>query len=159
DWFKEILKLRQTDIPAEKLIVAIGNYGYDWAVADEKGKRILQDGDTKTFEDVMLTAKESSYPEADNSTPDEIVQIKLDANSVNRYFEYADGDDLIHRVWFLDAVTAFNQISVARAYAPRGYAVWRLGSEDPSIWDYFGNHEKLTKETADNLSTIVYGYN
>ena len=31
------------------------------------------------------------------------------------------------------AVTAFNQIHAADPYQPAGYALWRLGSEDPSI--------------------------
>jgi cellulose synthase/poly-beta-1,6-N-acetylglucosamine synthase-like glycosyltransferase/spore germination protein YaaH/peptidoglycan/xylan/chitin deacetylase (PgdA/CDA1 family) len=159
EWFADILKMRQMDIPAEKTIIALGNYGYDWAVEDKNGKKVLQDGTTQTFEDAMLIAKESSYPEADNSTPEDVVEVKLDPESLNPYYEYADNDDTVHRVWFLDAVTAFNQMSVARNYAPRGYALWRLGSEDPSLWDFFGNHEKLTKETADNLANITYGYN
>jgi len=41
-------------------------------------------------------------------------------------------------VWFLDGATAFNEIHAADDYQPAGYAVWRLGSEDPSIWSTLG---------------------
>src|SRR5262249_9505757 len=54
EWFEDILKMRQMDIPAEKTIVAIGNYGYDWAVANKQGRKVLEDGTTQTFEDAML---------------------------------------------------------------------------------------------------------
>jgi cellulose synthase/poly-beta-1,6-N-acetylglucosamine synthase-like glycosyltransferase/peptidoglycan/xylan/chitin deacetylase (PgdA/CDA1 family) len=40
----------------------------------------------------------------------------------------------MHRVWFLDAVTAYNQLRAADEFRPAGYALWRLGSEDPSVW-------------------------
>ncbi len=39
-----------------------------------------------------------------------------------------------HDVWFLDGVSAFNEIHASDIYRPAGYAVWRLGAEDPSIW-------------------------
>jgi hypothetical protein len=38
----------------------------------------------------------------------------------------------------LDAVTAFNQLVVIRSIRPRGVALWRLGSEDPALWQVFG---------------------
>ena len=41
-------------------------------------------------------------------------------------------------MWFLDGVTAYNEIQAGDAYHPAGYAVWRLGSEDPSIWSVMG---------------------
>ncbi len=158
DWFQDILRLRQMDVPAEKTIVAIGNYAYDWTVEDKTGKPLKEAGETKTFEEAIVTAKESSWPEA-SSDPNDLIKIELDADSLNPYFEYADDDDNVHRVWFLDAVTAFDQMSVARQFSPRGFALWRLGSEDPSLWDFFGNPEKLNQDTADHLSKIVYGYN
>jgi hypothetical protein len=41
-------------------------------------------------------------------------------------------------VWFLDGITAFNEIHAADVYQPAGYALWRLGVEDPSIWSILG---------------------
>ncbi|MEW6130601.1 MAG: glycosyltransferase [Acidobacteriota bacterium] len=158
DWFQDILRLRQLDVPAEKTIVAIGSYAYDWEVEDKNGKPLKAAGETRTFEEAILTAKESSYPEA-SANPQDLINIALDSDSLNPYFEYADDEDNVHRVWFLDAVTAFNQMSVARAFSPRGFALWRLGSEDPSIWDFLGKPERLNRDTAESLSKIVYGYN
>src|SRR6202012_1931831 len=43
-----------------------------------------------------------------------------------------------HHVWFTDGVTAYNQVKVADAWRPRGYALWRLGTADPTVWSVFG---------------------
>src|SRR2546428_7072347 len=43
----------------------------------------------------------------------------------------------------------------ASGYDPAGFALWRLGSEDPSIWSIFGSQ---TSNSPDALRRIVYGY-
>ncbi len=138
DWFTQVMRFREQDVPAAKIIVAIGNYAYDWpggGVAAEN-----------TFEEAVLSAKES---EAD---------IRLDGASLNPTFEYVEEDGREHHVWLLDAVTAFDQLSVLEALHPRGIALWRLGSEDPSIWRFFGKHAPFDKTTAELLEAIQYGY-
>ena len=51
-WFAKVLHQRQRDVPAEKMIVALGSYGYDWI----KGSKHAEE---MTFEEAVLTAKES----------------------------------------------------------------------------------------------------
>src|SRR5207247_3767318 len=41
-------------------------------------------------------------------------------------------------------------------YGCAGFALWRLGSEDPSIWSVFGATQ--SGSTPDALRRIVYGY-
>jgi spore germination protein YaaH len=50
-WLAEVLHQRQRDVPAQKMIVAIGNYAYDWEVGHPAEER--------SFEEAVLTAKES----------------------------------------------------------------------------------------------------
>ena len=138
-WFAEVLRQRQHDVPAQKMIVAIGNYGYDWIKDSHHAEEM-------TFEEATLTAKES---EGD---------IRLDPVSLNPTFDYTDDDGRIHHVWLLDAVTAFNQMVVARTIQPRGFALWRLGGEDPSLWRVFGQHGALDAAQADQLRDIRFAY-
>ncbi len=35
----------------------------------------------------------------------------------------------------LDGLTAYNELRVAERAGVRGTALWRLGTEDPSLWD------------------------
>ena len=140
DWFESILKKRMKDLAPSKTIVCIGSYGYNWS---DNG----DEAETVSFEDALITAKESlDSPE----------QIKFDPASKNPYFTYGEDDGSTHTVWFLDAVSALGQINNANSYNVAGVALWRMGSEDPSIWEIFGN-KASTVSTAD-LSTIKYGY-
>jgi len=75
-----------------------------------------------SFEEAVLSAKDSE------------AEITFDPETSNPHFSFIEDDGKRHEVWFLDGVTAFNEIHAADAYRPAGYAVWRLGSEDPTIW-------------------------
>ncbi|HMG32364.1 MAG TPA: glycosyltransferase [Blastocatellia bacterium] len=147
DWFEDVLRMRQADVPLSKTIVAIGNYGYDWSEGSKEPQ-------IQTFQDAVKEALESS-------SPDEPIEIKLDPASLNPKFEWSEWDDdneRRHTVWLLDAVSAFNQTVVARSMGVRGLALWRLGSEDPSLWTFFGSDEPLDGAAAARLVTMRYGY-
>jgi cellulose synthase/poly-beta-1,6-N-acetylglucosamine synthase-like glycosyltransferase/peptidoglycan/xylan/chitin deacetylase (PgdA/CDA1 family)/spore germination protein YaaH len=147
DWFENMLRLRQSDVPPLKTIVAIGNYAYDWKEGAEPQVR--------TFEEAILTAVESS----DSEGP--AIKIQLDPVSLNPKFDWIeeeDGHEKRHQVWMLDAVSAFNQVAVTRSLGARGVALWRLGSEDPSLWNFFGADVPLDEATASKLTRMRYGY-
>ena len=101
-----------------RTIVAIGGYGYDWVKGHETQEL--------TFEEAVLSAKDS---EAD---------IELDPQTANPHFSFIEDDGNRHDVWFLDGVTAFNEIQAGDTYHMAGYALWRIGSEDPSVWSVLG---------------------
>jgi peptidoglycan-N-acetylglucosamine deacetylase len=146
DWFENMLRLRQTDVPASKTIVAIGNYAYDWKEGGEP--------DIKTFEEAVLTAAESS-------DEDDKILIQLDPVSLNPKFEWIEvegGQEKRHQVWMLDAVSAFNHVAITRSLGTAGVALWRLGSEDPSLWNFFGADIPLDQTAASKLTRMIYGY-
>jgi peptidoglycan/xylan/chitin deacetylase (PgdA/CDA1 family) len=97
-----------------------------------------------TFQEAVLAANDSE------------AKISFDRASRNPYFAYVEDNKEKHTVWFLDAVTAFNQMVIARKYYPAGFALWRLGSEDPSIWSVFGNTK--SDASVEDLRRIRYGY-
>ena len=140
DWFDSILKKRMAELSPAKTILCFGNYGYNWT--NDK-----QEAETVTFQESLLAARESL------DSPEEI---KFDPASKNPYFKFAEDDGKQHTLWFLDAVTAYNQIENARPYKLAGLALWRLGSEDPSLWKFFG--ADAGKYSVDDLKTIKYGY-
>ncbi len=118
DWFESTLDKRMKVLDPDQTIIALGSYGYDWASG--------QNAEALTFQDAMDRAADAQ------------AEIAFDPDSRNPWFSYSEDDGTVHRVWFLDAVTAFNQIHAADADRPYGYAVWRLGAEDPSIWPLLG---------------------
>jgi peptidoglycan-N-acetylglucosamine deacetylase len=120
DWFTNNLKLALKDIPKDKIICAIGNYGYDWTLAGKKRKVIAVNGNN--VQEAWLHARESD------------AEVMLDPDSLNPHFAYQEDNKEEHQVWFLDAVTAFNEMRAARMLGIRTFALWRLGSEDRSLW-------------------------
>jgi cellulose synthase/poly-beta-1,6-N-acetylglucosamine synthase-like glycosyltransferase/spore germination protein YaaH/peptidoglycan/xylan/chitin deacetylase (PgdA/CDA1 family) len=119
EWFVDNLHELLKAIPAQKMIVGIANYGYDWPEPDKKSHP---------------TAKELSVQEALLHAYESEAQVALDPGSLNPHFSYSDDSDRVHEVWFLDAVTAYNQIRAAERLGVQGTALWRLGSSDSSIW-------------------------
>jgi len=123
DWFTDNLQSALKEIPKEKLIVAIGNYGYDWAEKPPKGK--LPPGEAD---------KSVSVQEAWIGSRDSEEDIDFDGDALNPHFSYRDDDSFLHEVWLLDAVTALNEMRSAQTLGIQTFALWRLGAEDRSIW-------------------------
>src|SRR6266571_5348514 len=60
--------------------------------------------------------------------------VEFDSDSLNPHYSYYDEHNRVHQVWFLDAITAYNELRVSERLAVQGTALWRLGSADTSIW-------------------------
>jgi Predicted glycosyl hydrolase len=123
DWFQKNLESAVKEIPKDKLICAIGNYGYDWAEKPKRGK--LPPG---------VMDKSVSVQEAWLGSRDSEEDIDFDGDALNPHFSYLDDDGFRHDVWFLDAVTALNEMRAAQTLGIQTFALWRLGSEDRALW-------------------------
>jgi peptidoglycan-N-acetylglucosamine deacetylase len=139
DWFVKNLQEAVKVIPKEKIIAAVANYGYDWAM--KKG----QQPDTPP-EDVHTVSAQEAWLEASDAETD----VNFDDDAMNPHFAYLDDSNTRHDVWFLDGVTALNQMRAAHALGIDTFALWRLGSEDRSLWAVWdkpfeaGAQEKLS---------------
>jgi cellulose synthase/poly-beta-1,6-N-acetylglucosamine synthase-like glycosyltransferase/peptidoglycan/xylan/chitin deacetylase (PgdA/CDA1 family)/spore germination protein YaaH len=139
DWFTANLRQAVKDIPRDKIICGIGNYGYDWAISS-KGKRRILSVETNNVQEAWLHSQESES------------SIDFHPDSMNPHFAYAEDNGEEHQVWYLDAVTAFNQMRAARQLGIRTFALWRLGSEDRSLWAVWDNpNEAGAEQKLDNI--------
>jgi cellulose synthase/poly-beta-1,6-N-acetylglucosamine synthase-like glycosyltransferase/spore germination protein YaaH/peptidoglycan/xylan/chitin deacetylase (PgdA/CDA1 family) len=120
EWFVRnidtILKL----VPPQKLVMGIANYAYDWPT--NSGKKAHEPALVESFQEAIVTSTESE------------AQVQFDPDSLNPNFSYSDEHERIHQVWMLDGVTAYNELGAAERAGVQGTALWRLGTEDPSIW-------------------------
>ena len=57
-------------------------------------------------------------------------------------------------MWFLDAATFYNQMRQSLAWGAEGVALWRLGSEDFSVWNVIRNMGDITASLP-SLGTIT----
>jgi cellulose synthase/poly-beta-1,6-N-acetylglucosamine synthase-like glycosyltransferase/peptidoglycan/xylan/chitin deacetylase (PgdA/CDA1 family) len=139
-WFEKTLDKRMRQLSADSTIVAIGSYSYDWV----KGGPTMG----ASFEDTMGTARDNG------------ATVQFDPETNNPHFTYEDTDG-IHQVWLLDGVTAFNQMHAADPYKPAGYALWKLGYEDPSIIPLMGRAygapaPDSLKHIANNIENVDF---
>jgi cellulose synthase/poly-beta-1,6-N-acetylglucosamine synthase-like glycosyltransferase/peptidoglycan/xylan/chitin deacetylase (PgdA/CDA1 family)/spore germination protein YaaH len=126
-WFEANLHRVLKLVPKEKIICGIGNYGFDWAQPlPEKGKKA-----SSKVVDVTDLSVQDAWQEAADAGAD----VHLEGDELNPHFAYDDEDEhLRHQVWFLDGVTALNELRAGRQLGLRTFALWRLGEEDPSLW-------------------------
>ncbi|MEO8735780.1 MAG: glycosyltransferase [Edaphobacter sp.] len=156
DWFIDNLKNVLKVVPKEKIICSIGSYGYDWSMSmptpsSKHGAR------KKTVPGKVLTSENLSTQEAWQEAYDSGSDVQLDDDSLNVHFAYDDEDTHVrHQVWFLDAVTVLNEMRAARALGLETFALWRLGSEDNSLWKIWDNPTKA--DPAKDLAVVEPGY-
>ncbi|MGD0547841.1 MAG: polysaccharide deacetylase family protein, partial [Terracidiphilus sp.] len=133
EWFVGNLRRALTLVPKEKLICAVGNYGYDWTMSiPGPGKKKRVAGKPPNL---VLFTDDLHVSDVWQRASDADADLNLDYDTLNPHFEYIDEDlNQRHIVWFLDGVTMLNELRAARAMGLQTFALWRLGEEDSSLW-------------------------
>src|SRR5216117_1919517 len=136
-WFDGWVHVLLEDSDTKQWIIALGSYGYDWTIGAKKAELI-------SFSEAMSRANDAEIKSAEVSGP-----------SYSPYFYFQD-EEKEHAVWFLDAVTFLNQLRAVRDHKAGGFALYRLGSEDPSIWDALSVPRgfKIDNQTRESLEVL-----
>ena len=143
DWFVRNIENMVKLVPPEKLVMGIANYGYDWPAKSKKDPHPV--AQAVTFQQGVVTAVES---ESD---------MLFDPDTLNLHYSYEDEKNRVHNVWMLDAVTAYNELRAAERAGVQGTALWRLGMEDPSIWNIW-DATHADDATRNKLEDVPPGY-
>ena len=155
DWFIGNLTRVLKIVPKEKIICAVGNYGYDWTlstpVAAKKGSHNLPG------KPQVVNTEDFPVSEAWQRASDADADLDLEDNSLNPHFEYIDEDtNQRHVVWFLDGVTMLNELRGARQLGLSTFALWRLGMEDNSLWNVWD--KPSAPESLQALNSVLPGH-
>ena len=134
-WIEAAVDDARKKIPGEKIILAMAAYGYDWP----KGR----EAENVTYQKALATAKEEDGT------------IEFDNDSYNLSFTYNDDQELPHTVYFTDAATNFNTLRFATESGLAGVALWRLGSEDSRLWDFY--HLDMSKTSIRSFDFNAFG--
>jgi cellulose synthase/poly-beta-1,6-N-acetylglucosamine synthase-like glycosyltransferase/spore germination protein YaaH/peptidoglycan/xylan/chitin deacetylase (PgdA/CDA1 family) len=133
EWFEQTLATDMKILDPRRTVVSFGAYGYDWTLKDKTGP---------------ASAESVEFYDATQLAFDSNASVSLDDNELNPTFAFEDDDQRKHIVWFLDAATLFNEIKVSDPYRPMGYALWRMGAEDPGIWNFLHQPYGSAKPTG-----------
>jgi len=158
DWFLANLQTVLKVVPKEKIILAIGSYGYDWTLPEPPATPLQKvNGKVPPATPAVISAQNISTQEAWQAASDSGADVELDSDSLNAHFAYDDNDaHQRHQVWFLDAVTVLNEMRAARALGIETFSLWRLGSEDNSLWKIWDAANKT--DPAKDLADVEPGY-
>lgn len=105
------------EVPAEKIINALPLYTRVWAT---QGAEVT---------DQSLTMKNTADYISRNN-----IQTEWDEETCQNYAEWEKGG-VTYQVWFEDEQSISVKLNVMQARNIGGVAVWRLGYEQPAVWD------------------------
>jgi cellulose synthase/poly-beta-1,6-N-acetylglucosamine synthase-like glycosyltransferase/peptidoglycan/xylan/chitin deacetylase (PgdA/CDA1 family)/spore germination protein YaaH len=144
-WYYGVLDHALKQVPAEKLVVGLGNYAYDWTEG-RKG------ADSLTYQGALILAKKYQPGTSMEHAVD------FDPDALNPTFNYTDDAGKAHEVWMLDAVTAYNQWLLAQRSHVGGAALWVLGAEDPATWNFLDRQVIGKPPLPAGLETASFPY-
>ncbi|HEV7663443.1 MAG TPA: glycosyl hydrolase family 18 protein [Chloroflexota bacterium] len=163
DWVDRVAAFSTSQMPADKVLLGLSFYGYDWnttagtarsvgyplarALADFYGAPfafdVRQQSTTFSYEAIAGEAVPSSPTAARvahqisvREAPPCGLQAPPSAPPRPRP-EAVPGTPQSHEVWLEDGTSADARLAIASQHGARGVATWRLGLEDPRVWELF----------------------
>jgi peptidoglycan-N-acetylglucosamine deacetylase len=139
-WIEAAVDDAVKKIPSQKIILNLAAYGYDWPKQDEPDPNEVP---VLTYQNALSIAKEVQG------------RIDFDDDTYNLHFSYADDEGIPHEVFFTDAATTFNAMRFANESQLAGVALWRLGSEDDRIWQFYNRN--MSVDSIKNFDFKTFG--
>lgn len=114
-WVRDVIDYAIIEIPLEKIYLGIVFYGYDWELNGENKARGLVYSQIKELQNKYKT------------------EVEWDQEAQSPYLKYTiDGKK--HEVWFENSQSIRKKLELVKEFQLSGVAFWRLGQEDPEVW-------------------------
>lgn len=117
NWLSNVLAYVTSKVPAQHLLLGIGLYGFNWDTTAKTAATAVRFDQATMF---------LSQPGA-SSGYDESVQAP--------WIKYMDGQHDQHEIWYENARSFQAKIQLMNNDGLAGFSLWRLGQEDPAIWN------------------------
>lgn len=117
NWVEENIQYALEYIPAEKIILGVANYGYDWTGG---------------------YGQDLSSKEALNLANKKGAEIKWHDIYQTPYFYYWENERK-HEVWFENSNSLAFKLDLVNKYHLKGIGIWRLGNENTDFWETINN--------------------
>ncbi|WP_438387304.1 glycosyl hydrolase family 18 protein [Actinopolyspora saharensis] len=112
-WIREVLDYARATIPAEKIVLGVPLYGYDWS--EGRGKPV-------------------TWSEATRVAEKHDARVRFDESSRTPWFRYTDAEGQRHEVWFENAASSLAKFRAAERAGIGGVYLWMYGAADPETW-------------------------
>jgi spore germination protein len=129
---RQVLEYGITQIPPNKILMGIPNYGYDWTLPFVQG---------------VSKAENLSNPEAVARAASVGAQIQFDETAQTPFYEYTDSQGRQHVVWFEDERSLRAKLELVNEYGLAGVSFWTVMNPFPAA-------TKLLDEMYDVVKVI-----
>ena len=127
-WVKEVVDYAVQNIDPSKIVVGLGNYGYDWQAPDATNASWTGTG--VSFEEAQTLSQSQNSPI--------IHATGIDPRGydigIAPYFQYTDTTGNQHSVWFEDAASLQQKVDLLNQYPLKGVIFWSVGIGDQTFW-------------------------
>ena len=116
---RAVLDYAVTEIPPDKILLGVPNYGYDWPLPFVQG---------------VTRAQSISNQRAIELAIQYDIAIQYDETAQSPYFHYTDTAGTVHEVWFEDARSLSAKLRLIAEYGFLGAGVWNLMRPFSQLW-------------------------
>ncbi|MBQ8892850.1 MAG: LysM peptidoglycan-binding domain-containing protein [Clostridia bacterium] len=106
----QVMNFAVGEIPREKLLMGLPNYGYDWTLPYEQGRPARSIGN---YEAVAIARKYGA-------------EIQFDETAQSPWFRYYDARRQQHEVWFEDARSYQAKLGLVKELGIKGVSIWNI---------------------------------
>ena len=119
DKMRQVLEYGVSEIPPEKILLGMPNYGYDWTLPYVRG--------TSKAESIANTEAEARAARYG-------AQILYDEVSQTPHYNYTDAQGRQHEVWFDNERSIQAKLNLINEYGLAGVSFWNLHRYNPENW-------------------------
>jgi spore germination protein len=123
NWVRNVASYSASRIPSEKVLLGVPFYGYDWTMDEDESGRTTGPARAMRYDHTLAL---SAFDD---------LEINWDDQAQSPWATYTDDEDAEHEVWFENQESLRHKLDVMRDHDLGGMAAWRLGQEDPAVWD------------------------
>ena len=116
---RAVLDYAVTEIPPEKILLGVPNYGYDWPLPFVQG---------------VTRAQSISNQRAIELAVEHRIAIQYDETAQSPFFHYTDENGTVHEVWFEDARSMDAKLRLIAEYGFLGAGFWNLMRPFSQTW-------------------------
>ncbi len=127
---RQVVEYALTEIPAEKILLGVPNYGYDWILPFVRGES----------QAVTIGHVEAVQIAIANSVP-----IQYDEVAQSPFFLY-EREGVMHEVWFEDVRSLERKYDLIREFGLRGMGVWQIMRLFRAMWFLYEDMFEISSE-------------
>jgi len=119
---RRVIEYAITEIPPDKILLGVPNYGYDWTLPFVEGES---------------RARSLGNEEATRIALDRRARIKFDEEGrapTFNYYDIVNGRPVEHEIWFENAQSVYETLALVDEFGLEGIGIWNLMRPFPQMW-------------------------